>query len=59
MPKRTSKEVKKQAEGTSLVVQWLRLQVPNAGGSGSIHDQETTSHMPQLKIPQLRPGAVK
>ena len=37
--------------GTSLVVQWLRLHTPNAGGLGSIPGQGTGSHMPQLKIP--------
>ena len=35
--------------GTSLVVQWLRLRTPNAGGLGSIPGQGTRSHMPQLK----------
>ena len=35
----------------SLVVQWLRLQAPYAGGLGSIPGQGTRSHMPQLKIP--------
>ena len=35
--------------GTSLVVQWLRLCTPNAGGSGSIPGQGTRSHMLQLK----------
>ena len=34
----------------SLVVQWLRLQVPNAVGPGLISGQGTRSHMPQLKI---------
>ena len=38
--------------GTSLVVQWLRLQAPNARGPSSIPGQGTISHMPQL-----RPGA--
>ena len=37
---------------TFLVVQWLRLYAPNAGGPGSIPGQETRSHMPQLKIMQ-------
>ena len=37
--------------GTSLVVQWLRLPTPNAGGLGSIPGQGTRLHMPQLKIP--------
>ena len=32
--------------GTSLVVQWLRLHTPNAGGPGSITGQGTTSCMP-------------
>ena len=31
--------------GTSLVVQWLRLPAPSAGGPGSIPGSETTSHM--------------
>ena len=35
--------------GTSLVVQWLRLHAPNAGGPGSIPGQGTRSHMPQLR----------
>ena len=41
----------KSHPGTSLVVQWLRLRAPNAGGPGSIPGQGTRSHMPQLKIP--------
>ena len=36
-------------EGTSLVVQWLRLSDPNAGGLGSISGQGTRSLMPQLR----------
>ena len=46
--------------GTSLVVQWLRLHDPNAGGLGSIPGQGTRSRvlqlrrcMPQLKIPRV------
>ena len=31
--------------GTSLVVQWLRLCTPNAGGLGSIPGQGSRSHM--------------
>ena len=31
--------------GTSLVVQWVRLHAPNAGGPGSIPGQGTRSHM--------------
>ncbi|TEA37608.1 hypothetical protein DBR06_SOUSAS5310035, partial [Sousa chinensis] len=42
----------------SLVVQWLRLHAPNAGGPGSIPGWGPRSHMPQLKerscMPQLR-----
>ena len=34
----------------SLVVQWLRLRSPNAGGPGSILGQGTESHMPQLRV---------
>ena len=34
--------------GTSLMVQWLRLHTPNAGGLGLIPGQGTRSHMPQL-----------
>ena len=33
-----------------LVVQWLRLCASNTGGPGSIPDQGTRSHLPQLKI---------
>ena len=35
--------------GTSLVVQWLGLHAPNAGGSISIPGQGTGSHVTQLK----------
>ena len=38
-------------QGTSVVVQWLRLCSPSVGGSGLIPGQGTRSHMPQLKIP--------
>ncbi|TEA35790.1 hypothetical protein DBR06_SOUSAS1110153, partial [Sousa chinensis] len=42
--------------GASLVVQWLRLHAPNAGGPGSIPGQGTRSCMPQLRshMPKLR-----
>ena len=42
--------------GISLVVQWLRLHAPKAGGPGSIPGQRTRSHMLQLRvcIPQLK-----
>ena len=44
-----------------MVVQWLRLQAPNAGGPGSIPGQGSRSHMPQLRghMQQLKPGTVK
>ena len=41
---RRMKLIKKKL-GTSLVVQWLRLHVPNAEGPGSIPGQGTRSHM--------------
>ena len=47
-------DFKRFSLGTSLVVQWLRLHTPNAGGPGSIPDQGTRSHMLQL-----RSGTVK
>ena len=37
---------------TSLVVQWLRLHPPKAGGPGSIPGQKTRSHMPQPDMVQ-------
>ena len=36
--------------GTSLVVQWLRLNAPNIEGPGSIPGQGTRSCWPQLKL---------
>ena len=36
----------------SLMVQWLRLGMPDAGGTGVIPGQGTRSHRPQLRIPQ-------
>ena len=44
----------KSTAGTSLMVQWLRLQAPNAGGLGSIPGQGTRSHMLQRKIPRVQ-----
>ena len=47
---------------TSLVVQWLRLWAPNAGGEDLILHLGTRSHMLQLKrshMTQLRPSATK
>ena len=40
--------------GSSLVVQWLTLCTSSLGDLGSIPDQETRSHMPELRL-----GAVK
>ena len=54
-------QFKKCIEGTSLVVKWLRLHAPNAGGLGSSPGQGTRScilqpraHMLQLKEPACR-----
>ena len=43
-------------QGTSLVVQWLRLHAPKAGSLGLISSQGSRSYMPQLGIciPQLK-----
>ena len=35
-----------------LVVQWLKLCAPNAGGQGSLPGQGNRSHTPQLKTVQ-------
>ena len=40
--------------GTSVVVQWLRLCTPNAGGPSSIAGQGTRSHMLQLRVCMLQ-----
>ena len=42
--------LKIKAQGTSLVVQWLKLRIPITRDPGSIPGQGTRSHMPQLKI---------
>ena len=45
--------------GNSLVVQWLGLRAPNAGGLGSIPGQGTRSPMPQLRLlPQWSLGVL-
>ena len=41
--------IHKKSLGTSLMVQWLRLHTPNAGGQGSTPGQGTRSHRPQLR----------
>ena len=49
----------KPVPGISLVVQWLRLCVPNAGVLGSIPGQGTRSHMLKLKIPPKKTNKQK
>ena len=38
-----------QRIGTPLLVQWLRLHAPNAGGLGLILDQGTRSYLQQIR----------
>ena len=45
-----SRQPLRNNSGASLVVQWLRLWAPSAGGPGSIPGQGTRSHMLQLNI---------
>ena len=52
--KRDHEPLKNKHRGTFLVVQWLRLQAPNAGGLSSVPGQGTRSLMLQL-----RSGAAK
>ena len=40
----------KSVTGIFLVVQWLRVHVPNAGDMGSIPGQGTRSHVLQLRV---------
>ena len=40
--------------GTSLVVQWLRLHTPKAGGPSSVPSQGIRSHMLQLRVHMLQ-----
>ena len=56
VPKKISVGGEKRIPGTSLTVEWLRLQASNGRGSGSIPGQGTRFHMPQLSIhmPQLK-----
>ena len=44
----------KDKGGTFLVVQWLRLHSPSAGGLSSIPAQGTRSCMPQFTLQQLK-----
>ena len=39
-----------ESTGTSLVVQWLTVHVPNAGDLGSIPGQGTRSHVLQVRV---------
>ena len=39
-----------ESAGTSLVVQWLTVHVPNAGDLGSIPGQGTRSHVLQVRV---------
>ena len=47
---------KNSVEDTSLVVQWLRLGIPNAGGPGLIPDWGIKCHVlqPRVCMPQLK-----
>ena len=52
--------------GTSLVVKWLRIHIPNVGVLGLISGQGTRSHRLQVRLKilhacmlQASPGAVK
>ena len=38
-----------------MVVHWLRLSAPNAGGPSSVPEEGTRSHKPPLKIPLATP----
>ena len=54
--------LKTNLPGTSLVVQWVRLCAPNAGGLGLIPGWELQStYMPQLRarLPQLKDPACR
>ena len=48
-----NKKVLKSWEGTSLVVLWLRLHGPNAGGPGLIPSQGTRPYVLQLRVCML------
>ena len=43
--------IKRSEVRISLVVQWLRLHAPNAGGLGSVPGQGAKSYMLRLTIP--------
>ena len=44
------------AEGNSLVVEWLRLRAPNAGGLSSIPGQGSRLHVLQLRFGTAKGG---
>ena len=44
--------------GNSLVVQWMRLHIPSAGGPGSTPDQGNRSHLLQLRRRRWHPTPV-
>ena len=46
--------LKELENGTSLVVQWLRLCVPSAGNPGWMPGQGIRSHKPQLRVLMLQ-----
>ena len=50
----TKKGLETASAGTHLVVQWLRLHAPNAGGPGSVPSQGTRLLMLQLRAHMLR-----
>ena len=47
-------QIFKILSGTSLVVRWLRLCAPNAGGPGSIPGLGTRPHVPRLRAHRLQ-----
>ena len=51
------REMLNMTHGASLVVQWLRLCTPNAGGPGPIAGQETGPYVLQIRacMPEWRP----
>ena len=53
--------VLKNKQGTSLVVQWLRLHAPNAGGlvRSLVRELDPACLNWRSHMPQLRPGAAK
>ena len=50
LKKKKKKKTNNSTFRNSLVIHWLGLQIPSAGGLDLIPGQETWSHMPKLKI---------